>query len=338
MTFVILSRRSLATSKARTISLDGFLALTALVLLTTLGLGLLAGRMLHPAAHTSASVQAPEPRGAAPQPALVERIGELSARMVQLQLEASGLAERLDAVKEFEQRMQMNDSVPLGPAARTPPASAGGPLLKPARLAAETVLGDAVQPTAPGAASAVPKITPAPASTGAQTPAQEPHAALTGIEHNMEQLAQLLASLNRHASDVSLAHMSFPGRAPVAKSIKTSGFGNRIDPFKRHPAFHSGMDFAGPSGTAIRASAGGKVIFVGVRKDYGKTVEIDHGAGLVTRYAHLSQFAVQKDQIVMPGQLIAQMGSTGRSTGSHLHFEILKDGHFVDPAIYLRRF
>jgi len=337
MTFVILSRRSLATSKARTISLDGFLALTALVLLTTLGLGLLAGRMLHPTAQTSTSTQAPEVQDAAPQPALVERIGELSARMVQLQIEASGLAERLDAVKEFEQRMQMNDTVPLGPTARTPPASAGGPLLKPARLAAEPVLGDAVQ-LVPGAASAAPKIIPAPASIDAQTLAHEPHAALTGIEHNMEQLAQLLASLDRHASDVSLAHMSFPGRAPVAKSIKTSGFGNRIDPFKRHLAFHSGMDFAGPSGSAVRASAGGKVIFVGVHKDYGKTVEIDHGAGLVTRYAHLSQFAVQKDQIVMPGQLIAKMGSTGRSTGSHLHFEILKDGHFVDPAIYLRHF
>jgi len=143
MTFVILSRRSLATSKTRTISLKGFLSLTAMVLLTTLGLGLLAGRMLHLATQTSTSAQAPEIPDAAPQPALVERIGELSARMVQLQLEASSLAKRLDAVKEFEQRMQMNDTVPLGPAAKTPPAPAGGPLLKPTRLAAKPAPGAA---------------------------------------------------------------------------------------------------------------------------------------------------------------------------------------------------
>jgi len=339
MTFVILSRRSLATSTARTISLDFFLGLAALVVLAAAGLGLFIGSMLSRNVPAATSAAQAGDEGGHPA-ALIERIGELSARMVQLELEAGGLAQRLEAVKEFGERMEMSQTPPLGPVARTPPAPAGGPLLKPQRpgVAADVATPRAA-PQLPGRIlhlplDNMPDVPDAAPGSGSASP----HAALRGIEANIAQLAQLFSSLDRHASEVSLAHMSFPGRAPVAKSIKVSGFGNRIDPFRKKAAFHSGIDFAGPSGTAIQASAGGKVIFSGVRKDYGKTVEIDHGAGLVTRYAHLSELIAGKDQIVMPGQVIAKMGSTGRSTGSHLHFEIIKDGRFVDPSVYLRRF
>jgi len=351
MTFVILSRRSLATSTARTISLDFFVGLAALVVVVAAGLGLFIGSSLRGNGSAAVdAVRAGDDDGPHPA-ALIERIGELSARMVQLELEAGGLAQRLEAVKEFGQRMEMLQSPPLGPVARTPPAPSGGPLLKPQGPGA----ADGATPkTALPAAKTAPQLpegirhlpldnvppgnTPdMPNAAPGHNPAG-PHAALRGIEENIAQLAQLFSSLDRHASEVSLAHMSFPGRAPVAKSIRVSGFGNRIDPFRKKAAFHSGIDFAGPSGTAIQASAGGRVIFSGVRKDYGKTVEIDHGAGLVTRYAHLSELIAEKDQVVMPGQVIAKMGSTGRSTGSHLHFEIIKDGRFVDPSVYLRRF
>jgi len=317
MAFVILSRRNLTRSKTRTVSLAFFGSLMGLVLLVTLALGLFLGsKMSRWAAFPDlAPVSARQAQQVSqtspdPSPALVEHIGELSARMVQLELEASGLAERLDVVKKFEQRMRMDRPVPLGPAAKTPPAS-GGPLFE-----------------------------PLPSVVGADrdTPKQTSGSALTDIAHHIEQISRLLTRLDRRIVEVSLAYMSFPGRLPVLHGIKTSGFGNRKDPFNTRLAFHSGVDFAAPVGTPVRASAGGKVVFSGTLGSYGKVVEIDHGAGLVTRYAHLSKIVVKKHQIVEPEQLIARMGSTGRSTGSHLHFEILKDGHFVDPALYLKRF
>jgi len=317
MAFVILSRRHLTRSKTHTISLEFFGSLMVLALLAVLGLGLFIGNRMHRSVDSfeaapafASSTQQESQASQDSSPDLVERIGELSARMVQLELEASGLAERLGVVKKFEQRMQMDRPVPLGPVAKTPPAS-GGPWLEPLASAAESVRDE---------------------------PQQTPHAALTGIAHHIDRISRLLSRLDRRAVEVSLAHMSFPGRLPVLKGIRTSGFGNRKDPFNRRPAFHSGVDFAAPIGTPVRASAGGKVIFSGVLGSYGNVVEIDHGAGLVTRYAHLSQLMVRKHQVVAPEQLIAKMGSTGRSTGSHLHFEILQDGHFVDPALYLKRF
>jgi len=146
--------------------------------------------------------------------------------------------------------------------------------------------------------------------------------------------------LNDHARQVTLAHMSFPGRRPVGADASwvSSTFGNRRDPFNTRMAFHSGVDFAANRGTPVYASAGGKVIFAGNRPAYGRTVEIDHGNGMVTRYAHTHKILVKKDQVVLPGQVIAQVGSSGRSTGTHLHFEIIKDGYFVDPSPWLARF
>jgi len=316
MAFVILSRRNLSSSKTRTFSLEMFSILVALAWLTTLGLGVFIGSRLHRYENFSemaspivSSVAQESAGSVGSETVLVDRIGELSARMVQLELEASGLSDRLDTVKEFAQRMR-GDRVPLGPVAKTPPAS-GGPLLEPFTNSDES----------------------------AQNASEKsPYASLIDIEQHADKVSHLLINLDKSAAEISLAHMAFPGRLPVQKGVKTSGFGNRKDPFNRRAAFHSGVDFAAPVGTPIQASAGGKVIFSGVIGSYGKVVEIDHGAGLVTRYAHLSKLLVKKNQVVTPGQLIAKMGSTGRSTGSHLHFEILKDGRFVDPAMYLNRF
>jgi len=161
---------------------------------------------------------------------------------------------------------------------------------------------------------------------------------VANLEQSLGRLTAALQGLEQRAVKISAEHMAFPGRLPVGSSRRGSGYGNRRDPFTFRMAFHSGIDFPAAKGTPIYASAGGVVVYSGQRKDYGQTVEIDHGAGLVTRYAHASKLIAKKGQIVMPGQQIAEVGSTGRSTGAHLHFEILKDGRFVNPKTYLNRF
>ena len=117
--------------------------------------------------------------------------------------------------------------------------------------------------------------------------------------------------------------------------METSSYGYRRDPFNGMLAFHSGIDFRGAYGQAILAAAPGKVGYVGPRQGYGNVVEIDHGKGLMTRYAHLSGYEVKVGQAVARGQAIARMGSTGRSTGTHLHFEVRRADNAVDPARYL---
>ncbi len=121
-----------------------------------------------------------------------------------------------------------------------------------------------------------------------------------------------------------------------ADARTTSGFGVRFDPFNSRPALHQGQDFAAPLNTPIRAPAPGVVSFVGVRSGYGNTVEIDHGRGFKTRYAHLNSMAVRPGQRVTLGQRIGAMGTTGRSTGVHLHYEVWMDGRPQNPARFLR--
>lgn len=126
-----------------------------------------------------------------------------------------------------------------------------------------------------------------------------------------------------------LAHM------PIRTGYKSSSFGYRTDPFTGRVAFHPGIDFAAPEGTHILAVAPGIVTWSGPRSGYGNMVEISHGDGVVTRYAHASRVAVKVGDLVAKDQLIAYMGSTGRSTGPHLHYEVLRDGKRVDPATYI---
>lgn len=116
----------------------------------------------------------------------------------------------------------------------------------------------------------------------------------------------------------------------------TSGFGVRFDPFNGRPAVHQGQDFAAPLNTPIYATAPGIVSFAGVRSGYGNTVEIDHGRGFKTRYAHLNSVAVRPGQHVGLTQRIGAMGTTGRSTGVHLHYEVWMDGRPQNPARFMR--
>lgn len=127
-----------------------------------------------------------------------------------------------------------------------------------------------------------------------------------------------------------------PIHDPLGGAIRASStYGNRKDPFTGKRAFHAGLDTPAPSGTNVLSAGYGKVTFVGQKSGYGKVVEVTHGAGLMTRYAHLSAFLVKEGQVVDTGLPIAKVGSTGRSTGPHLHFEIRKNDVPGDPRPYL---
>jgi murein DD-endopeptidase MepM/ murein hydrolase activator NlpD len=126
-----------------------------------------------------------------------------------------------------------------------------------------------------------------------------------------------------------------PQVIPAAGKHITSGFGYRSDPFAGSAAFHAGLDFKGPTGAPIYSAANGKVVFVGQRPGYGNCVDVDHGNGLRTRYAHMSAFRTKVGQSVMAGQMIGAVGSTGRSTGPHLHFEVRLHGRPVNPRPFL---
>ena len=158
-----------------------------------------------------------------------------------------------------------------------------------------------------------------------------PVAAAIAAEPDLRELAMLLTRLNM--MEATLA--AIPSGKPTAAPATTSSYGYRRDPFNGALAFHSGIDFRGAYGQAILAAAPGKIIYVGDRQGYGKVVEIDHGKGLTTLYAHLSGYGIKAGQKVTRGQAIARMGSTGRSTGTHLHFEVRVNGAVVNPRPFL---
>ena len=151
-----------------------------------------------------------------------------------------------------------------------------------------------------------------------------------------QRVAQVAARIgeSRRLSDIA---GSTPLAAPVAVDYReTSGYGQRIDPFTGRPAFHSGLDMAAFERAPVVATSPGIVVFAGTRSGYGYTVEIDHGHGFKTRYGHLRDIQVQRGDRVAIGQRIGSMGSTGRSTATHLHYEVWFRGRAVDPVNFLR--
>jgi len=124
---------------------------------------------------------------------------------------------------------------------------------------------------------------------------------------------------------------------PTRKGWLSSFYGERNDPFTGLPAWHAGVDFAGTEGDDIFATAAGVVSWVGNRSGYGLLIEINHGDGLVTRYGHNSKALVKKGDVVKKDQAISKMGNSGRSTGAHVHYEVIKNGRPTDPAPYVNR-
>ena len=157
------------------------------------------------------------------------------------------------------------------------------------------------------------------------------------MEWQLENREQQLGILESMLNDRNLHKESSVTGRPINKGWMSSGYGRRTDPFKGHQAWHNGVDFAGKEGADIVAVAAGVVTWSGERYGYGQMVELDHGEGYVTRYAHNKSNLVNVGDIVKKGQVIAAMGSSGRSTGPHVHFEVYKHGRSVDPASYIRR-
>jgi len=172
-----------------------------------------------------------------------------------------------------------------------------------------------------------------PQSTGNKEPEGGPFVAAEGL-HFVERAALV----NRTLGDIgALRQAAFarPVGVPLASQRVSSRFGNRLDPFLKRPAFHAGIDFVAASGTTVRSTAPGVVVSAGWNGGYGKMVEIEHADGISTRYGHLSAVLVSVGDEVAAGAPVGRVGSTGRSTGPHLHYETLRRGKAVNPAAYL---
>ena len=177
------------------------------------------------------------------------------------------------------------------------------------------------------------RMAPAPAATGGPFVPVTAPADPASFERQLSRINVARADVERLTRTLS----TIPVRKPVVGDIDlSSGFGVRMDPFVGKPAMHTGLDFRGDTGEPARATAAGRVTTAGWNGGYGKMVEIDHGNGLSTRYGHLSEIIVKVGQSVKIGQTVGKIGSTGRSTGPHLHYETRVEGDAVDPHKFLR--
>ncbi|WP_423195952.1 MULTISPECIES: M23 family metallopeptidase [unclassified Cupriavidus] len=239
---------------------------------------------------------------------LAARVGELQARMVRL----DALGERVSglagiAPQDFDFR-------------HVPPS--GGPE-RPLR------------PTRPMPADGRSGSSGAPGSSGTDLTMPELGAELRRLGEDADHRADYFNVIEAALTDRQLSDRRIPRVMPVAASYNASSFGARIDPFSGHRVQHDGVDFAAPAGTPIVAAAGGVVVAQEWHHEYGNMIDVDHGNGLKTRYAHVSRALVKVGDLVRAGQTIAQVGSTGRSTGAHLHFEVHVNGVPRNPASFL---
>lgn len=163
-----------------------------------------------------------------------------------------------------------------------------------------------------------------------------PTAAGVPVAASDDQFQSMFQSWEKQDSVNPQASMSVPSARPLNTATFTSGYGVRSDPFRGAAAMHAGIDLAAPTGTAVYATADGIVDHASWEGGYGNMVELEHGKGLVTRFGHLSRILVHPGQAVKRGDLIALVGSTGRSTGPHLHYEVRIDGHAVNPIPFLQ--
>jgi murein DD-endopeptidase MepM/ murein hydrolase activator NlpD len=235
--------------------------------------------------------------------AVVDRIGDLSGRLIRLEIEAAALARRLGIAPS------KNTVEPVSTEQAGDTRNQGGPLL--------------------------PLGSDGPMSTAsAQQPVGDYDIGLSHVELEIELLEASLEHMAGVLAARDLATMAYPNRPPVPGRMPTisSGFGVRHDPFTGRLARHMGLDIPAAYGTAILASGGGRVLSAGFRGPYGNAIVIDHGHGLQTLYGHCSKLYVRAGELVMPQQKIAAVGSTGRSTGPHLHFEVINHGRRVAPG------
>lgn len=310
MAFIIVAAGPMTASRMRTLPAGRVLACAALAVLLlmcgSVALGYLLARDEGAAAAIAngTGLDARRPEGAV----VVDRIGELSGRLQRLEIEAAALATRLHLPAPKRDKADADvDSAAIRPTDADAPR--GGPLL-PVRGDTELAL-DAELP-----------------------PFDEFDVGMAELEEDVERLQVTLDQMAGVLDDRDLETMAYPNRLPVAKNLAriSSGYGVRHDPFTGRLARHTGLDIPAAHGTPIFASGGGRVVSAGRRGPYGNAVVIDHGDGMQTLYGHCSKLFVRAGELVMPQQKIAAVGSTGRSTGPHLHFEVIRDGKRVAPG------
>ena len=176
---------------------------------------------------------------------------------------------------------------------------------------------------------------PAPGGTARSLSVAEFTAIVDKLGRDIETRSDHLGVLEALLVQTSTRRKFLPSLKPVADGWYSSNFGIRIDPFTGRSGFHEGVDFPAEAGTPIVAAASGKVVQAGWHPQYGKLLEIDHGNGLMSRYAHARELLVHEGDLVIRGQRVASVGSTGRSTGPHLHFEVRLNGVPQNPARFL---
>jgi murein DD-endopeptidase MepM/ murein hydrolase activator NlpD len=158
---------------------------------------------------------------------------------------------------------------------------------------------------------------------------------LTELSRVLDDRSDKLGVLDSLLMEGRLAQKAIPTVLPVDQGYYSSNFGYRIDPFNGRNVFHTGVDFVAPPGTAVYAAAGGVVSAAEQHSEYGHMVDVDHDNGLTTRYAHLSKYKAKVGDVVLKGQLIGEVGSSGRATGPHLHFEVREKGVPLNPNRFL---
>lgn len=311
MAFIIVSAGQVTNSRMRTIRAMPLLACVSVAVLlvatacAALGYRLAAVSNQNGGIGPSASFFDPSrPEGQA----LMERVGTLSGRLTRVEAETSDLARRLGITAP-----QLQHSVPdthLQQSQHSVPdtnaqGGTGGPLV--------------------------------PVSDTTTAPAGDYGTGLARLEQDIARLEASLNELGDAAAERDLTDMAVPNRVPVLGRMPriSSGFGVRLDPFTGHLAHHMGLDIPAPTGTAVLASGGGRVTFAGLHGAYGNAIMIDHGNGMQTLYGHCSRLFVRVGDVVLPHQRIAAVGSTGRSTGPHLHFEVIRHGTRIEPARFL---
>ncbi|MEZ5616116.1 MAG: M23 family metallopeptidase [Rhodocyclaceae bacterium] len=236
--------------------------------------------------------------------AMAVRVGQLQAQLIRLDT----LGERLGQLSGLQP-----------PSTKTLDASGqGGPLIGPTKPLDASGQGG-------------PLIGPAKPLTAADLQRQ-----IDQLSRQLESKGDYLGLIESELMDERVKRNQLPTALPVAAQWNASGFGWRVDPFTGEQAMHEGIDFIAPSGTPIVAAAAGIVVTAQRHAAYGNMVEVDHGNDLVTRYAHASRLLVREGALVKRGQAIAEVGSTGRSTGPHLHFEVRYKGAAQNPNRFLK--
>ena len=297
MAFVLFATGASSRSPVRTVPVRPLLAAALGTAVALLAAGGSVGYLI------AAPTVTPQPLAgvAAPRPMAhpftLEQLGALSGRLFRLESEAAQLGKRIGVLQKDAPAPRRDPArQEAAPSSPDPLGARGGPWLPPRAQAAVD---------------------------------------LEALDGQVDRLEEQIAVIAAAAMHRNVELMRQPTRLPIAGATLTSAFGNRSDPFANTHAFHAGLDFGAAHGTPITSAAGGKVVTAEFRRDYGWVVEIDHGNGLATRYAHASKLLVRVGQVVVPGDRIALVGSTGRSTGAHLHFEVLRKGSPVDPKRYL---